>query len=323
MFSIETPVGEPSLSAASITGIEHHPVSASDLTGTRRAEPVPRPFPPPREVEEDDEPLVQEKPFLRPSVPQDFPGALVVEAWLPLGLGVIAAVWVISQTFSSNETGRGWVPMLRLGVVALLYLGLVIPLTYKVVQSSFRTMRRLLPPSSGPHGMALRRCRLHSVMRCGKPAAARRLLLRIDPGRGVDGGCVLADVPAEPAGSGQFVYESRRCVSCRVRLRAAIVVGGNAILNRSMVTEHGGSIFKESPLGQPLAWNWQEPPPAPVAKPQKQYAKPQSPIRLCPSRSRLRPRLKRMRWSRSPSLRRLRWRWCRRRRNKRWLPRRW
>src|SRR5947209_781156 len=90
VFAIESPSGEPSLSAASVVGVEYPSVSSSDLTGTRRAEPVP---PPPRS-EEDEAPLAEEKPFLKPSVPQDFPGAVVVEAWLPLGLGLISAVWV-------------------------------------------------------------------------------------------------------------------------------------------------------------------------------------------------------------------------------------
>src|SRR5690348_9180829 len=83
VFAIEAPTQEPSLSAASIAGLDSHHVSASDLTGTRRAEPVPPPMPAPSQ--DDDAPLAEEKPFLKPSVPQDFPGALVVEAWLPLG----------------------------------------------------------------------------------------------------------------------------------------------------------------------------------------------------------------------------------------------
>src|SRR5215831_11981430 len=74
VFAIESPSQEPSLSAASMAGAESHTLSASDLTGTRRAEQVP-PMPPPSS-EEDETPMAEEKPLRKPSIPQDFPGAL-------------------------------------------------------------------------------------------------------------------------------------------------------------------------------------------------------------------------------------------------------
>jgi hypothetical protein len=274
VFAIEAPTQEPSLSASSVAGVESQILSASDLTGTRRAEPVP-PAPPPA-PEEDDAPMAEEKPLRKPSIPQDFPGALVVEAWLPLGLGVISAGWVISQTFGANNTGLGWVPVLRLGVVALLYLALVVPLTYKAVVVSFRGMRRLLPPSPG----------MRTVMTFALPAAFGYEMWQASGGAigffmGLILGLALMAVvywllfrlnPEEAANSyakvaGTFL------AGCAVS--ALILVGANAVLNKAMISEHGGSILKESPLGEPLAWNWQEPAPAPVRPTDRQVATPQ------------------------------------------------
>ena len=274
VFAIEAPAQEPSLSA-SMSGAESHTLSASDLTGTRRAEQVP-PMPPPSS--EDEAPMAEEKPLRKPSIPQDFPGALVVEAWLPLGLGVIAAGWVISQTFGANNTGVGWVPVLRLGVVALLYLALVVPLTYKAVIVSFRGMRRLLPPSPG----------MRTAMTFALPAAFGYEMWQASGGAigyfmGLILGLALMAVvywvlfrlnPQEAANSyakvaGTFL------AGCAVS--ALILAGANAVLNKAMVSEHGGSLFKESPLGEPLSWNWQEAAPEPVRPTNRQIATPEQP----------------------------------------------
>src|SRR6185437_11210780 len=77
VFTITAPAEEPSLSAATMPGADPFALSQSDLTGTRKHEP-----PPPQRIEPgspmaDDasygQPEVAENPFLRPSIPQDFP----------------------------------------------------------------------------------------------------------------------------------------------------------------------------------------------------------------------------------------------------------
>src|SRR6185312_9571414 len=80
-------------------------VGSSDLQKTREGVVVP----PSKDGNAYEEAGASLSAMLRPSVPQQFPGSAIVEAWLPLGLGLISAVWVISQTFGSNQTGRAWV----------------------------------------------------------------------------------------------------------------------------------------------------------------------------------------------------------------------
>jgi hypothetical protein len=277
VFAIEAPTQEPSLSAASVVGADSHVLGASDLTGTRRAQHVPPPQPP--SSQEDEAPVVEENRFFKPTFPQDFPGAAAVEAWVPLGLGLISAVWVISQTFGSNDTDRLWVPVLRLGVVGLLYLGLVIPITYRAMRISFRAMRRLTPPNPG----------MRTALTFALPAALGYEMWQASGGAGgffmglILGVAMMAVVywllfrlnQQETANSyarvaGTFV------AGCAVS--AVIVVAASAILNRAMVAEHAGLMFKESPLGEPLAWNTPKPEPKPVVRPaEERVATPQPP----------------------------------------------
>ena len=284
VFAIEAASDEPSLSAASIVGVESHTLGPSDLTGTRRAIDVPSPSQRPPDV--DEAPLAEEKPFLRPSVPQGFPMSHVVEAWLPLVLGLISAVWVIAQTFGSNETGRSWVPLLRIAVVGLLYIGLVVPLTYKMVRANFRQMRRILPPNSG----------MRTLTTFALPAAFGYEMWQASGGVGgffagmLMGLALTATAywllfrltPQEAANSyakvgGTFM------AGCG--LSALIVVGASAALNRSMISEHAGDAFKESPLGAPLSWNTEEPKPRPVSGPSDmQVAGPETPPAPQPSK---------------------------------------
>lgn len=264
VFTVEAPAEEPSL-AASMAGIDAHHLNQSDLTGTRKAEP-----PPTRDVrppDDDDTAPAPESPLLRPSIPQDFPMSQAVEAWLPLGLGLVAAVWLISQAFANNETGRSWVPLLRVAIVFLLYLGLVVPLTYKSVTMHFAKMRRLLPPSpwwrtaltfalptamgyvfwqaSGGTGGFITGLLLGIVLM----AAVYWLLFRLTPQESANG---------YAAAAGTYL------VGCT--LGALLVVGASALLNKAMVSEHAGTIFKESPLGSALAWDVSAPAPAAPAK---------------------------------------------------------
>lgn len=205
-----------------------------------------------------------ERPLLRPSVPQQFPGSDIIEAWLPLALGLIAGTWTIAQTFSDNQTGRAWVPLVRILFLAGLYALLVVPITYKVVKGRFRTMKRVLPPNPFARvamtfalpltfgyvfwlvsGGGIASLIIGLLLGLVLMAAVFWLLFRLDPQEAAN---------AYVAAAIAFVGS--------VALGAGILVGASALLNQAMIASDSARAFKESPLGSPLVWNV-PPPPAP------------------------------------------------------------
>ena len=244
-------------------GAETDRLQSSDMTGTSKAVVVP----PPTATEPYAEapPTI---PSLRPSIPQEFPGSLILEAWLPLGLVLVAAVWTISETFAENETGRAWVALLRLAVVLGIYLLLALPITLWAVKASFAGLRRALPPapaqrvavtfalpatlgyvfwlvSGGIGGLAT-----GLIMGLVFMAAVFWLLFRVDP---------------QEAAS---VY-SKAAIAflVAVAIGAGLLVAMNHWVNEGMVAQRTADSFKESPLGTPLTWYVPPKPPAPKFRP--------------------------------------------------------
>jgi predicted Zn finger-like uncharacterized protein len=266
VFAVEIPVNEPAMVPPSASGAgmrahrlddSIHQVESSDLTGTHRAMDAP---PEPPDGQEDLFPA-PEKPLLKPSLPQQFPGSIVIEAWLPLALTLISAVWCISTTFSNNATGKAWIGLVRIAFVAGLFLLLVAPVTYRVVKGQFKQMLRLLPPNPrfrvaatfalpavlgyffwlniGSVGGLITGLILGLVL----VAAVFWLLMRLDPQE-------AATVFAWAAGA--FLLTTA--------IGGGILAGANALLNQAMSSAHAVA-FHESPLGQPLAWTAPTPPP--------------------------------------------------------------
>jgi hypothetical protein len=269
VFAVEAPIDEPvtaPVGAAGASGAamrahriddRAHHLEASDLTGTHRAMETPAEPP-----EQDDAfPPVSEKPVLKPSLPQQFPGSVVIEAWLPLALSLIAAVWCISTTFSNNTSGKTWVPLVRIAIVAALFILLVLPVTYKVVKGQFKQMLRLLPPNP----------RFRVAATFALPAALGYFFwLNIGSVAGLLTGLILGLVLVaavfwllmrlEPQEAATVFAWAAGAFLITIAISGGILAGASALLNQAMISAHEIG-FLESPLGGPLAWTAPTPPP--------------------------------------------------------------
>lgn len=235
--------------------------SSSGRSATRMAPP------PAKSPQVPDDPFTlrdEEYPTLRASVPQDFPMSTVVEAWLPLALGLIAAVLCVAQIFSQNETGRTWIALLRMLIVGVLYFALIVPITNKTITTTFQKLRRFLPPNplsrvaatfalpaafavvfwqgiGGIGGIAT-----GLLIGLVLMAAVFWLLFRLTPQEAAN---------AYAWASGMFLGSTL--------VAALILIGISAAVNRVMIEAHA-TAFRESPLGAQLAWTTPEP--APIKK---------------------------------------------------------
>ena len=267
VFAVEVPADEPVTVPASASGAgmrahrvddNAHHLEASDLTGTHRAMDVP-----PESPDQQEESFGKsDKPLLKPSLPQQFPGSLVIEAWLPLALVLISGVWCISTTFSNNTTGKAWISLVRIAFVTGIFLLLVAPVTYRVVKGQFKEMLRLLPPNP----------RFRVAATFALPAALGYFFwLNIGSVVGLATGLVLGLVlvaavfwllmrldPQEAATA--FAWAAGAFLLA-VAIGCGILVGASALLNQAMISAHSVG-YRESPLGTPLAWTPPSPPPA-------------------------------------------------------------
>jgi hypothetical protein len=200
-------------------------------------------------------PAVPAKVGVRPSVPQPFPTSDVLEAWLPLGLGVVAAIWIPAETFSDNKSGVGWVPVLRIFAFIMLYLGVIVPLTLLAVKWNFAKIKKALPPAP------LQRVATTFAL----PATLAYVFWLIGGGfggffTGVILGLALVAVvywllfrlePQETANSyaiagGTFFGSAL--------LSALLLMGASSVLNHLMIASHYSGPLRESPLGEHFAW---------------------------------------------------------------------
>lgn len=84
---------------------------------------------------------------MRPSEPQPFPASVALEAWIPLGLCAVGAVWVITETISDNHSGAGWTPIVRILAFAAVFFLLAVPAALFAANKTLTRMRRAMPPS--------------------------------------------------------------------------------------------------------------------------------------------------------------------------------
>lgn len=185
---------------------------------------------------------------------QPFPGSEIVEAWLPLALSLIAAVWVPAESISSNNTGAAWPAVLRIALFAAVYFLLVVPVTLYAVKAVFQRKRRALPPQpvwrviatflfpatlayvfsslSGVTGFVV-----GALLGLIVVAMAFWLLFRLDPQE-------TANV---------YAVVGSTCFGTLV-LGMLIFIGAGALMNRAMISSHSAGEYKENPLGPTLAW---------------------------------------------------------------------
>lgn len=87
-------------------------------------------------------------PFgIKPSEPQPFPASIALEAWIPLGLCTVGAVWVVTETFSDNNSGAAWTPLVRILAFAAVFFLLAVPAAMFAAKQTFKRLRRAMPPS--------------------------------------------------------------------------------------------------------------------------------------------------------------------------------
>ena len=215
----------------------------------------------------DDDPIAaahfeEDRTALRSSRPQQFPGSQILEAWLPLALGLIAVVWCASETFTENHTGKAWVPLLRMATIVALYMLLTVPATLAAVRKRFAQIGRALPPS------AMQRVAVTFAL----PVTLGYVFWLISGGiPGLVTGLVLGVVLMAAVFWLLFRVDPEECASAyawaggtflaATTVGVALLCGANFLLNRAMMASHSSS-FKESPLGTALAWQAPSPPPA-------------------------------------------------------------
>ena len=237
-------------SAAGVTTVLSRPKTTKEHVGPAAAAAPSSPAPPPARRTARP-PINRSMP--RPSEPQPFQGSEILEAWLPLGLCLIAAVWVPSLAFSDNHIGAAWAALLRIAMFAAIYFLLVAPITFFALKKSFLRMRRFLPPQP--------RWRVISTFIF--PATLAYVFSMLNGGVGFLTGALLGLVfmsivfwlmfrlePQETANVYAVVGGTffGACV-----LGMLLLIGVNAALNR-MVSANSGSDLRESPLGPQFAW---------------------------------------------------------------------
>ena len=233
-----------------------HQLDSSNMTGTRKAMTVPAP------PETDPYEFKDLRPRLRPSLPQQFPGSIVLEAWLPLALTLVAIVWSTAVSFGENESEKGWVPLVRIGTALLLYLLLIAPVTFALIKKNFRDFHRLLPPSP-----RFRTIATFSMPACfgyvfwivgGKYATATSLITGIILGLVFMAAVFWLLMRLDPQEAATAYAWAAGAFVVTVGISVGIVMGANALLNQWMITGHAAS-FRESPLGAALSWAQPEP----------------------------------------------------------------
>lgn len=225
-------------------------------------------------------------PFgLRPSVPQDFPASVALEAWVPLGLCAASTVWVVTETFSDNHSGAAWAPIVRiLGFAAVFFL-LAVPAALFAANKTFKHKRRAMPPSpfyrtvatfilpatlayifstlSGAMGFVI-----GSLVGLAVVAIVFWLLFRLE-------GQETANAYAIVGGS----YFGASAVGAV--LLALLAMG----INRGMTGSRPPSDLKENPLGPQFVWTPPAPPAAPAHNTTPDQSAPTTPEQTAPTPS--------------------------------------
>lgn len=238
------------------------PVATADGSDTAAVVLVPR-------QPADDDPIAaahfeDDRTPLRASRPQQFPGSQILEAWLPLALGLIAVIWCASETFTENHTGKGWVPLLRMAAVVALYMLLIVPVTLTAVRKQFARAGRALPPSTMQRvavtfALPVTLAYVFWLVSGGIPAVITGLVLGLVLMAAVF--WLLFRLDAEECATSYAIVGGVFLAATVVAV--GLLCGANFLLNRAMMASHA-TAFKESPLGTALAWQVPSPEPAKI-----------------------------------------------------------
>lgn len=248
-----------SVSGSSVTAMAHHHLADDDPISAARAD--------------SGEPVftsTETAPnwFVRGSRPQPFPASRLLERWVPLALPAILAAWAVQESFSDDHSGKVWVPIFRILVVAALFLGVAVPLTLQGVYQGLRLYRYAPPPK--PYW--------RTVATFCLPATLGFVLWMVGGGAfNFLAGCIVGVVVAAPvywllfrqdwshAGLSYAISGGTFLVSAAIGM--ALMGGVNFGLNQILIAAHKANTFQHSPLNDNLSWTV---PPAQKSGPARQ-----------------------------------------------------
>ena len=194
-----------------------------------------------------------------------YPGAIVVDQWLPFALIVGCLVWLGFIVDQPDAKDVIWIDLVRFVLPVLLYLALIFPITLTLLRKAGRDLRFRMPPSSGLRCFAtylpafalgtglwwVGKGAVGSLMLGGLfglilSSAILWLLFRL---RDTEIGLAAAN------GAAGFIIGSA--------IAAGIIFGLNAAARMAVDESKSQASVPASPLGPGLSW-LTPPPPAPV-----------------------------------------------------------
>src|SRR5687768_6081106 len=194
-------------------------------------------------------------PPRRKSLPFDFPGADVLDNIAPILLFVLGLGWLALMAFNSNDTGVGWVGMLRAGLYVLLYVALAFPLCYAAVKWAAKASRFMLPPSPAlrafgafavPFAMAF------AFWLSGQSAVS--LTLGTIVGAIIAGAAVWFLFRVQPNEMGNALGGATGAFAASIVASYLILLGVNMIFS-AVMTKADTNELSRSPVAPALAWN--------------------------------------------------------------------
>lgn len=216
--------------------------------------------------------------LVRGSRPQPFPASRTLERWVPRLLPAAMVAWAVQESFADDHSGTHWAPIVRLLLVAAIYLGVAVPLTLKAAYVALR-MHRYAPPPK-PYWRT-------AVIFC-LPAALGFVLWMVSSSAvSFVGGCAVGVALAflvywllfrqDWGHAGASYAIAGGTFMAAALLGMALMMGLNFALNQIFIASHDANRFVRSPLGDDLAWTAppaQRKPPAVVVQANNQGSTP-------------------------------------------------
>ena len=210
--------------------------------------------------------------FIRGSRPQPFPASRMLERWVPRALPAILAVWAVFESFNDDHSGTIWAPILRVLIVAAIYLFVAVPLALRAAYFGLRLSHYAAPPK--PYWRT-------AVTFCLPAVLGFALWMVGGSGLSFVAGCLVGVAVSyivfwllfrqDWANAGISYAISGGTFFATALLGMLLMVGVNFALNQILIAAHKAGAYAHSPLGDGLAWTV---PPAKVAPTKRPAVKP-------------------------------------------------
>jgi hypothetical protein len=194
-------------------------------------------------------------PPRRKSLPFDFPGADVLDNVAPILLIVLGLGWLALMAFNSNNTGVGWVGMLRMGLYVLLYVALAFPLCYAAVKWAAKSARFMLPPSPALRAFgafALPFAMAFAFWLSGQSAVS--LILGTIVGAVIAGAAVWFLFRVQPHEMGNALGGATGAFAASIVASYLVLLGVNMIFS-AVMTRADTNQLSRSPVAPAFAWD--------------------------------------------------------------------